>query len=31
MHLFTLYFLDSHDYQKKTLPWAKSEYDYIKT
>lgn len=31
MHLFTLYFLDSHAYQKKTLPWAKSDYDYIKT
>ncbi|KAK8847584.1 hypothetical protein IAR55_005443 [Kwoniella newhampshirensis] len=31
MHLFTLYFLDSHAYQKKTLPWAKADYDYIKT
>ncbi|WVR04789.1 hypothetical protein IAU60_001801 [Kwoniella sp. DSM 27419] len=30
MHLFTLYFLDSHDYQKKKLPWAQAEYDYIK-
>ncbi|GFZ47944.1 LOW QUALITY PROTEIN: hypothetical protein JCM24511_05691 [Saitozyma sp. JCM 24511] len=31
MHLFTLYFIDSHDYQKKSLPWLKSDYDYIKT
>ncbi|KAK4685487.1 hypothetical protein P7C73_g4662, partial [Tremellales sp. Uapishka_1] len=31
MHLFTLYFLDSHDYQKTTLPWAKADYDYLKT
>ncbi|WWD21674.1 hypothetical protein CI109_106160 [Kwoniella shandongensis] len=31
VHLFTLYFLDSHAYQKKTLPWANADYDYIKT
>ncbi|WVQ75858.1 hypothetical protein IAR50_005491 [Cryptococcus sp. DSM 104548] len=31
MHIFTLYFLDSHDYQKRKLPWSKPEYDYIKT
>lgn len=31
MHIFTLYFLDSHDYQKRKLPWAKPEYDYIKS
>ncbi|WWC86702.1 uncharacterized protein L201_001579 [Kwoniella dendrophila CBS 6074] len=30
MHIFTLYFLDSHSYQKKTLPWAKADYDYLK-
>lgn len=30
MHIFTLYFLDSHDYQKRKLPWSKPEYDYIK-
>ena len=30
IHLFTLYFLDSHDYQHRVLPWAKPEYDYIK-
>ena len=29
MHVFTLYFLDSHDYYKK-LPWAKPDYDYLK-
>ncbi|OXG80415.1 hypothetical protein C345_05305 [Cryptococcus neoformans A2-102-5] len=31
MHIFTLYFLDSHAYQKRTLPWAKPDYDYLKT
>ncbi|ODO07841.1 hypothetical protein I350_03420 [Cryptococcus amylolentus CBS 6273] len=31
MHVFTLYFLDSHDYQKRKLPWSKPDYDYIKT
>ncbi|ORX34309.1 Metallo-dependent phosphatase-like protein [Kockovaella imperatae] len=30
VHLFTLYFLDSHDYQHRVLPWTKPEYDYIK-
>ncbi|OCF33844.1 hypothetical protein I316_04556 [Kwoniella heveanensis BCC8398] len=30
MHIFTLYFLDSHAYQKKALPWRKADYDYIK-
>lgn len=31
MHIFTLYFLDSHAYQKRTLPWVKPDYDYLKT
>nr|XP_018265265.1 uncharacterized protein I303_01625 [Kwoniella dejecticola CBS 10117]OBR87423.1 hypothetical protein I303_01625 [Kwoniella dejecticola CBS 10117] len=31
IHIFTLYFLDSHSYQKKTLPWRKADYDYLKT
>ncbi|WVQ98259.1 hypothetical protein IAU59_005382 [Kwoniella sp. CBS 9459] len=30
MHIFTLYFVDSHSYQKKTVPWRKADYDYIK-
>jgi hypothetical protein len=30
MHLFTLYFLDSHDYQGRSLPWLLPDYDYIK-
>ena len=30
-HIFTLYFLDSHSYQKTALPWQKADYDYIKT
>lgn len=30
IHLFTLYFLDSNDYQKKKYIWSKLEYDYIK-
>ncbi|WVF69590.1 hypothetical protein IAT40_004368 [Kwoniella sp. CBS 6097] len=30
MHIFTLYFLDSHANQKKTVPWRKADYDYIK-
>ena len=30
MHLFTLYFLDSHAYQGTTLPWVEADYDYIK-
>ncbi|WVQ91834.1 hypothetical protein IAS59_005638 [Cryptococcus gattii] len=31
MHIFTLYFLDSHAYQKRTLPWIQPDYDYLKT
>lgn len=30
MHIFTLYFLDSGSYQRKTLPWVNADYDYIK-
>jgi len=30
VHIFTLYFLDSGSYQKKTLPWVDADYDYIK-
>jgi hypothetical protein len=30
MHLFTLYFLDSHARQKRKLPWVWSDYDYLK-
>lgn len=30
MHIFTLYFLDSGSYQRKTLPWVDADYDYIK-
>lgn len=29
-HIFTLYFLDSHTYQKSLLPFLKADYDYIK-
>lgn len=29
-HIFTLYFLDSHAYEPKALPWAKADYDWIK-
>lgn len=31
-HIFTLYFLDSHSYQKTVFPvsWARPDYDYIK-
>ncbi|KAL1413278.1 Phosphatase dcr2 [Vanrija albida] len=29
-HIFTLFFLDSHAYQKSLLPWKKLQYDYIK-
>ncbi|WOO76974.1 putative inactive purple acid phosphatase 29 [Vanrija pseudolonga] len=29
-HIFTLFFLDSHAYQKSLLPWKKLEYDYLK-
>ncbi|EIW71023.1 hypothetical protein M231_07534 [Tremella mesenterica] len=31
IHIFTLYFLDSHAYQKVSLPWQKADYDYLKT
>lgn len=30
MHIFTLYFLDSGDYQARALLWSKPDYDYIK-
>jgi len=30
MHIFTLYFLDSGDYQARALPWSTPDYDYIK-
>lgn len=30
IHIFTLYFLDSGSYQRKTLPWVDADYDYIK-
>lgn len=30
MHLFTLYFLDSHARQPRKLPWVWSDYDYLK-
>ena len=30
MHLFTLYFLDSHARQKRKLPWVWTDYDYLK-
>lgn len=29
-HIFSLYFLDSHSYQPKKLPWARPDYDYLK-
>ncbi|TXT16081.1 hypothetical protein VHUM_00584 [Vanrija humicola] len=29
-HIFTLFFLDSHAYQKSLLPWQKVQYDYLK-
>nr|XP_019008286.1 uncharacterized protein I206_06841 [Kwoniella pini CBS 10737]OCF47067.1 hypothetical protein I206_06841 [Kwoniella pini CBS 10737] len=31
IHIFTLYFLDSHALQKNSLPWGKVDYDFIKT
>ncbi|WVW78226.1 hypothetical protein I302_100178 [Kwoniella bestiolae CBS 10118] len=30
MHIFTLYFLDSHARQKQKLPWKVPDYDYLK-
>ncbi|KAJ9094706.1 hypothetical protein QFC21_005863 [Naganishia friedmannii] len=30
IHLFTLYFLDSHSHQPRKLPWQWPDYDYIK-
>jgi hypothetical protein len=30
IHLFTLYFLDSHANQKRHLPWQNPDYDYLK-
>jgi hypothetical protein len=30
MHIFTLYFLDSGDYQSRALPWSQPDYDYLK-
>lgn len=30
MHLFTLYFLDSHARQKKKYVWDQPDYDYLK-
>lgn len=30
IHLFTLYFLDSHAKQARRLPWKEADYDYLK-
>lgn len=30
IHLFSLYFLDSHARQKKRFPWDETDYDYLK-